>query len=340
MKFHSVQILRAFAAWMVVFHHFMQYFFDFEPTNAVGDFFSEYGMFGVDIFFVISGFIMAFILTEKNEDSAGSFLKNRLIRIVPNYWIWTFVFLLFGSLGLETFSSRFATPESLLLSLLFITHMNPDPGLGLYPTLSVGWTLNFEMFFYMLIVTVLMWRLPLMKTLLIVSALLLVSPVVYKLTDVGFYRPIFGSIKLFEFVIGILLFYLWRFQSGFFWGRMIWIVWGSLLVLTMGLGQIGLFTLLLAGSVLFMALRLEPWIGHQNRLMDGLVLLGTISYSTYLAHPTVLRLLLYGADRYGLHGNNLLLLSGYTVSVFFVSLLSYKLIEQRFAKKLKEMMCR
>ena len=54
----SVQALRALAAWVVVFHHVMQVFFDFQADSFVGRLFAERGAVGVDIFFVISGLVI------------------------------------------------------------------------------------------------------------------------------------------------------------------------------------------------------------------------------------------------------------------------------------------
>ena len=55
---YSLQALRAFAAWVVVCHHFMQIFFDFHATGPVGQLLTDRGAVGVDIFFVISGLVI------------------------------------------------------------------------------------------------------------------------------------------------------------------------------------------------------------------------------------------------------------------------------------------
>ena len=67
-KYISIQISRAIAAWMVVFHHFMQILFDFKSDSFLGNFFVNYGTFGVDIFFVISGFVM-FLCAKSGQAS-------------------------------------------------------------------------------------------------------------------------------------------------------------------------------------------------------------------------------------------------------------------------------
>lgn len=61
----SVQALRALAAWMVVGHHFMQLFFDFEAHNALEYLLADKGGIGVDVFFVISGLVIFLASADK-----------------------------------------------------------------------------------------------------------------------------------------------------------------------------------------------------------------------------------------------------------------------------------
>lgn len=58
----SLQALRAIAAWLVVYGHYMQIIHGFQYSSPLGKFFSMHGRFGVDLFFVISGFIMFYTL--------------------------------------------------------------------------------------------------------------------------------------------------------------------------------------------------------------------------------------------------------------------------------------
>ena len=87
-KILSIQYLRAAAALMVVFFHadgMAQEYFNFTGLS--------FGAAGVDIFFVISGFIM-WITTASERITPASFAVNRIIRIVPLYWAMTL--LLYG----------------------------------------------------------------------------------------------------------------------------------------------------------------------------------------------------------------------------------------------------
>jgi peptidoglycan/LPS O-acetylase OafA/YrhL len=135
-KLNNIQILRAFAATAVVVFH----------TGFRLPFLRSFGSFGVDVFFVISGYIMARILDPDNR-SSDFFFRRRLLRIVPPYWVFTLVIFLAAMLVPQLMGSTRATIPDLIKSLLFIPFTK---GSGLIqPLLFVGWSLNYEMFFYL-----------------------------------------------------------------------------------------------------------------------------------------------------------------------------------------------
>jgi exopolysaccharide production protein ExoZ len=141
-QFAGIQALRGVAACMVVAHHATM---EWSVQFASRDERWWGGASGVDLFFVISGFVMAISYAGKNSTSAGKYLAGRFIRIAPLYWIMTAVMIL----KIRMVPSRWnetPTVNSVLYSLLFITR-----GAGLHPILGQGWTLNYEMFFYMLL---------------------------------------------------------------------------------------------------------------------------------------------------------------------------------------------
>ena len=109
------------------------------PTNH------KVGSFGVDIFFVISGYIMARIC----DTNPSLFLRRRLIRIIPPYWVLTLILFAASSELPKLLGATRASWKDLIESLLFIPFIKES---GLFrPVLFVGWSLNFEMFFYLAI---------------------------------------------------------------------------------------------------------------------------------------------------------------------------------------------
>ena len=137
----TIQYLRAIAAMMVVWHHAR------EQLPGLKFFFpSEFGPSGVDLFFVISGFIM--VATTTGPGRPFNFIARRLIRVVPLYWLLTCTMVALAWKLPQLFRTIDLAPAHVLQSLLFIPHYSPSfPGMA-WPVLVPGWTLNFEMFFY------------------------------------------------------------------------------------------------------------------------------------------------------------------------------------------------
>jgi exopolysaccharide production protein ExoZ len=127
-KIGTVQLLRGAAATSTVCAHVYP---NFTVCAA-----------GVDIFFAISGFVIV-ISSERLLGAKHAplvFLRQRLIRIVPIYWLATmFALWMLGSIH----------PATVAASLFFVPHIN-EYSATVLPVLSVGWTLNLEMFFYVL----------------------------------------------------------------------------------------------------------------------------------------------------------------------------------------------
>jgi len=136
----NVQSLRATAAFLVVFVHLSGLL---KTLNL-----PAFGTGGVDLFFVISGFVMVHA-TRAHKPTWNSFIKNRIARIVPIYWVATIAVFVAAniahSLVREIGEYNFV---NLLKSLFFVPYAKTT---GLVrPILFVGWTLDYEMFFYLL----------------------------------------------------------------------------------------------------------------------------------------------------------------------------------------------
>ncbi len=183
--FNSIQALRGIAALFVVLEHVR---------------FLNCGAFGVDIFFCISGFMIMYTTHESTE----YFLRKRLIRILPLYYIMTIgtfsLLLLFPSM----FEQTKADPIFLVKSLLFIPF---DIGNGvLQPLLRIGWTVNCEMFFYLLFL--ISFHISHKYRGLICSIILGGIAILAQLLPVNF-APLtfYGDPVMLEFILGILCYY-------------------------------------------------------------------------------------------------------------------------------------
>ncbi|WP_375458608.1 acyltransferase family protein [uncultured Enterovirga sp.] len=103
---------------------------------------------GVDVFFVISGFVMVYASGRLfgRKGAFREFLARRIARIVPLYWLTTTLFLLVLALRPELVHSPPTTATAVVSSYLFLPFARPD-GI-VQPVYTLGWTLNYEMFFY------------------------------------------------------------------------------------------------------------------------------------------------------------------------------------------------
>lgn len=322
----SVQALRALAAWTVVCHHFMQIFFDFHARGPIGQMFIDKGAVGVDIFFVISGLVI-FLSTEGKSLPPARFLLYRLIRIVPAYWLYTVLMALVVVFARPVLPDQTVDWSHFLMSLLFIPSENPG-GYGIYPTLNVGWTLNYEMLFYVLFAWALLFRLQV--RLLIVAALLFA--VCRAWTDWGWISEFYRSDIVYEFLLGIAIGMIYR--RG-------WIKPGlSLPLLGIALALLAIYHVqpqprFLAWGVpsailVTCCMALERYFENKRLLK----LLGDCSYSVYLMHVLVLSAGGFIAQRYGVNPYVMFVVCALTIGLG--SWASYEWIEKSSYRWLKD----
>ncbi len=144
-KLEWVQALRGIAALMVVVTHARRFFF-FTPLSDFAQRYMLPAAQGVDLFFLISGFIMVHA-TARSDGSLRDtckFLVKRFARIWPVYAVMVVINAVLLAIWAEPVPSLHDT--ALSLAFLPVDTSNP-PYLGL--PLSIGWTLNFEFYFYL-----------------------------------------------------------------------------------------------------------------------------------------------------------------------------------------------
>lgn len=148
----DLQILRAVAALLVLVDHSLLSVIQsqglMESEAALAAFAGKLGAIGVGAFFVLSGYIML----ETNRSgfasfrAAAEFMVHRLLRIAPIYYIGTII----AFAVLEGLWGKNISGVELATSFLFLPRYTAIENAGFFPVLGVGWTLNMEMFFYLL----------------------------------------------------------------------------------------------------------------------------------------------------------------------------------------------
>ena len=270
-----IQYLRGLAALMVVWHH------GTGQLDGLSEFFPwRFGTSGVDVFFVISGFIMV-TATAGKRTTPLDFLARRFIRVVPLYWLLTLILVSILLVAPSLFRSVLLTIDSLAKSLLFIPHYSPSHKGMIWPVLVPGWTLNFEMFFYAIFAASLAFRRPFAVLVATLTALVLAGYVWGP-----FESPIartYTHPNLLEFLAGAAIAHAWI--SGATEPRFAWSI-GAMLV--------GTALLLMPGSELFKqyahlaGASLLVWGALSERILQlrspVLLILGDASYSIYLTH--------------------------------------------------------
>jgi exopolysaccharide production protein ExoZ len=147
-KLQGLQVLRGVAALLVVWHH-LKYSLGVSSAKVseIAVLATNLGAIGVDIFFVVSGFVIAMTASRLGRDWR-SFLASRIARIVPLYFTLSTFMLLRGA-GAHFFLHGQGWPEfhSIFNSYFFIPLLDTDSFTS--PLCANGWTLSFEMWFYL-----------------------------------------------------------------------------------------------------------------------------------------------------------------------------------------------
>ena len=198
----NIQALRGIAAMMVVFCHTA------DIAKGGRDWFGASGANGVDLFFVISGFIMVFT-TADGRTGPLSFMRNRFLRIAPLYWLMTLIVLVLAFVIPDVFKGTRPDLREFVLSLAFIPFLKAGSD-GVQPMLFVGWTLNYEMFFYALFALGLTVRRPTVGAVGVIGSLVLLALVGWFIRPEGVVASFYTRPITLEFAEGILLGLVWR----------------------------------------------------------------------------------------------------------------------------------
>jgi exopolysaccharide production protein ExoZ len=283
-SYKSIQALRAIAAILVVLMHQIFYYdanliYLKEATPKISSFyeFKSFGMAGVHLFFVISGFVMALIYEAKPMQGPARFVKDRVIRIVPLYWIATIAWVLVHAPGTYT-------NTSIIKAMLFV------PTAEFFPVLGVGWSLNYEMFFYAIFTIAVIA----FKRSIYVMAIPLALSVIAGHYFPGTLSTFYGNPIILEFLAGIVIFKIHRLgclkNSGhiLFWSGIISLL-SSVVYLHGGsfLAKNPVIPWGIPSALIVLGATVLDFNGKTYGVLRSraLQLLGAASYSIYLSHP-------------------------------------------------------
>ena len=242
----------------------------FNPLHNYNQFAS-----GVDIFFLISGFIM---YVAARTESPARFTWKRVSRIVPLYWLATLT--LFASRrGLNIFSIPKPEIKHIIYSLLFIPQYSPEHPGQIVPYPVPGWSLNYEIFFYFIFAFALLIKRPLLAPSCIIIFLVTLGALGPQLTNPIW--KIFTDAKMLEFLAGIWIGYLYAaggLKSG--------------LTSLAPSGFLGLFLLgnySVIATILFCSMILIGAVAYSTTApkIGLLSSVGDSSYSIYLSHGII-----------------------------------------------------
>ena len=196
----SIQVCRGLAAMLVVMDHLHNVELKYFHSHFLAIF--QYGIVGVDLFFIISGYVIASVtLGRKADRTPGRFLYHRLTRVYPIYWIYTAIVAaayLYNPLWINASAGHHADIAQSFL---------------LYPTgvpmlVMQGWTLTFEVYFYFVIFLTLLLPRKLTAYLLGLWAVVIIGFSVLPHVAFSPIGAIISSASVLEFLAGYLLFEL------------------------------------------------------------------------------------------------------------------------------------
>jgi peptidoglycan/LPS O-acetylase OafA/YrhL len=283
-----LQLLRGVAALMVTCHHALEEANYTTYALSPPDWVVRIGAAGVDIFFVVSGFIMMYVSFPPGaaSKSPGRFLLERAVRIYPLYWCCCLLTL--ALIGIGLFRSKNPSLATLAPSLLLLPSREP--------LIGVAWTLVYEVYFYLVFAATLAFRSRAVSALLTALLLLLGYGLSGSLPP-GSVQSFLKNEIAFEFCLGLCL--GWGAQ------RLPQRLFGQSLALLLGVLGLTAASLwfparntsgldvpgrllgwgLPALAIVIVAVRARPdgsWLAHTGRM------LGDASYAIYLTHVFVM----------------------------------------------------
>lgn len=349
MKLKSIQFLRAIAVLLVVYAHSMDIAGQYKPSQQQHFYHLDgFGCIGVDLFFVISGFIITYVAASfKGVTQGFHFLVKRITRINPTYYIASLLYLGNLMLTIKTYPIHLNKIWSSLVDTILIIPTSGEIQ-SFSPLLVVGWTLSFEWLFYTLFLLAILFNIK-SKTLILtgLTIVLFAFGRIYKPGDLRL-QFITNPILL-EFVSGMIICNAYTFWKKpfptigatciFFLG-----ITSYCLLIGLGFGNIWNYKGTITGA--FSLNKFLLWGIPSSCIVAGCVfleksntltkifnnklglLIGNASYSIYLTHVTFFRSLKVLYNKIGLPISPDILIWIQLIIAIAVGIGFYKLIEK------------
>jgi len=307
----NLQALRGIAALLVLMHHSLAHFKAMGLSNPVFEIVATHGYIGVDIFFVISGYVMAKTTSGSDHglDVSFRFLSKRYARIYLGYWpVFVLALIIY-----QLHSPLYLADKDLLQSSSLLIFGN-------YSDLVItpAWSLTYELYFYLVIGLILSSGLLKPVPVFLVGSLLIVLKFIF--TEIGDnkFLDFFFSPYIYEFILGYLIFYYWQYIAAKRW-----------VFVSLALGIVSLSTGVQLddshGYLRFLAFcsfsTCFVWFmvlleTHKFIILRGLMKrVGDASYTLYLLHTVLLGLF------YSLGFRDFLVSSGFALTGFIACLI-------------------
>ena len=292
-KWLSIQALRGVAVLGVVAFHLMSIEKKYSGGDLILPDFLSLGQSGVDLFFVISGFVMVSVTMGRfaHDRETRRFLWGRFSRIYPTYWFYFFLTAVVYLIKPEWVNSLYGHQAELLSSFLLLPTQQP--------LVIVAWSLSHELWFYLIFAVLLRfnekWLLP---SLLVLGGIVVIANAFLSIADLSAGVRIALHPYSLEFIIGAFVaIFLSSKHSRPFSPCISWLV--IIVLPVVGLPLVYVFDVLREASILrvsvigtlygFLVLSLATLEREKKLSVPGwLQAGGDISYTVYLSHVLVL----------------------------------------------------
>jgi peptidoglycan/LPS O-acetylase OafA/YrhL len=308
-KVESLSFLRGLAVVLVCFCHFGTPFADNNPLEGMFHAFHEYGKYGVQVFFVISGFIIPLSMDKAKYQLKyyGKFLLKRAIRLHPPYLAALVITLIVVGLANKVKHEPFPENTWTIFQSLFYIHAPANN--------PVFWTLKIEAEYYLLmgLIFTVLQKFPKPSIIIGVPALMLISQ-----------TSVIAYIELFEhmlfFMIGIIGYMIFVKKEGSNWLEL------------GGIAAITVFCYIYYGisPTIAAVFTIAVILLYKGKVAKPIDFMGEISYSVYLLHFPIGVKFLNLFSRYVPPAYSILLFAAACALVFVIGVVFWKYVEKPF----------